>query len=207
MKGGGPMETMTRLGPADHGRPVTLEEYESADYEEGCQYELIDGKLYVTPVPNPPQNRVDHWLFAKVWLYSQGAPDSINFVSNKARIVVPNRPGATRPEPDLAAYRDYPLDLAFEEVRWENLSPILVGEVLSLDDPDKDLVRNVELYFQVPSIREYWLFDTRAEGAERPTLRVHRRWGGRWRILDLAFGATYATRLLPGFELVVDPRR
>jgi Uma2 family endonuclease len=36
---------------------------------------------------------------------------------------------------------------------------VLVGEVVWEDDPDKDLVRNVELYLQVPSIREYWVLD------------------------------------------------
>jgi Uma2 family endonuclease len=201
------VNTLIKLGPADHGRPVALNDFMAGDYVEGYQYELIDGKLYVSPQPNLPEDRVDTWIHLKVALYAQSNLRVVNYVTRRARVFVPDRPGVTNPEPDLAAYHNFPLDLPSEQVQWQDVSPVLVAEILSPEDPDKDLVRNAELYFQAPSIREYWLFDTRAEGADRPTLRVHRRWGGRWRILDVAFGEKYTTKLLPGFELVVDPRR
>ena len=110
----------------------------------------------------------------------------------------------TIPEPDVAAYRDFPIHLPSEEVRWEEVSPILVAEVLSAEDPDKDLVRNVDLYFQVPSIKEYWILDnapTRialacACCAATASTRVRR---------NFDFGDTFTTRLLPGFELILDP--
>src|ERR1700722_17915665 len=201
------MAILTKLGPTDHGRPVALDDFMACDYQEGYQYELIDAKLYVTPLPNLPECRVELWILTRLWNYAQVKPSIINFVNNKARVFVPDRPGVTNPEPDVAAYRDFPVESSFDAVRWEEISPVLVVEVLSREDPDKDLVCNVELYFQVPSIREYWIFDTRAEGADRPTLKVHRRRGGRWRVIDVAFGETYTTRMLPGFELVIDPRR
>ena len=81
----------------------------------------------------------------------------------------------------------------------------MVGEVVSHEDPDKDFVRNAELYLQVPSIKEYWLLDAR-EDPERPKMRVHRRHGKDWRIIDLSVGETYTTKLLPGFEVKIDPR-
>jgi hypothetical protein len=37
-------------------------------------------------------------------------------------------------------------------------------------------------------------------------MRVHRRYGKRWKIIELAYGDTYTTRLLPGFALTIDPR-
>jgi len=77
--------------------------------------------------------------------------------------------------------------------------------VVDVKDPEKDLFRNVELYFEVPSIREYWVLDAR-EDPDHPTMLVHRRYGGRWRVLEVGFGETYTTRLLPGFELLIDPR-
>jgi Uma2 family endonuclease len=86
------------------------------------------------------------------------------------------------------------------------VSPILVVEVLSSDDPDKDLVRNVDLYHQVPTIKEYWVIDGR-DDPNRPTLLVYRRHGRKWRTYELAFGETYTTKLLPGFTLLLDPRR
>ena len=48
--------TRIRIGPADHGRRMTLEEFREADEEPGYRYELARGVLEVTEVPNDP-----HW--------------------------------------------------------------------------------------------------------------------------------------------------
>src|SRR6266851_438244 len=56
------MATVLRLGRADHGRPMTLDEFWHSDYEEGYKYELIDGKLYVSPLPNLPGSLVERWI-------------------------------------------------------------------------------------------------------------------------------------------------
>jgi Uma2 family endonuclease len=196
---------LKKLGPADHGRPMTLEEFMTAPSAEGYHYELIDGRVYVSPFPNLPENRVEDWVSFKLKLYAHSHADVVNFVTNKARVFVPGRRRVTTPEPDVAAYRNFPLDLPLRSVRWQDVSPILVVEVLALDDPDKDLVRNVELYLQVPSIKEYWLFDTR-DDPERLRLQVRRRYRGRWRLLEFGPGETYTTKLLPDFTLILDPR-
>jgi Uma2 family endonuclease len=201
------MATVLKIGPWDHGRPMTLEEFTAGDYEEGYQYELIDGNLYVSPRPNLPQGFIENWIFRALQRYSDAHPEVLNYVLPNARVFVPGRPGVTTPEADAAAYRDFPLDRPIRELRWQDVSPVLVVEVLSLDDPDKDLVRNVELYPQVPSIREYWIVDTR-DDPEQPTMKIYRRRGRRWqRPIDVAAGETYTTRLLPGFELTLAPRR
>jgi hypothetical protein len=43
-----------RIGPADHGRSMTLDEFLEADAEEGYRYELARGVLEVTHVPDDP---------------------------------------------------------------------------------------------------------------------------------------------------------
>jgi Uma2 family endonuclease len=40
-----------RVGPADHGRIMTLDEFEGADFEEGYRYELARGVLEVSEIP------------------------------------------------------------------------------------------------------------------------------------------------------------
>src|SRR5262245_32590984 len=112
-----------RIGPADHGRPMTLDEFLAGDYQEGNQYELIDGRLYVAPEADLPEGRVDHWLYTKLSQYSHEHPEIINFVYYKTRVFVPGRRRVTAPEPDLAAYRDFPLHLPFRRVRWQDVSP------------------------------------------------------------------------------------
>jgi Uma2 family endonuclease len=195
-----------QLGPADHGRPMSLDEFLAGDYEAGYKYELIDGRLYVSPEANLPEDWVEQWLCDRVKAYARKHAEIIKFVTNKARVFVPRRPGATCPEPDLAAYRNFPKPRPMRSLRWQDVSPILVGEVLYEGDPLKDLERNVEVYLQVPSIKEYWVIDMRAD-PDRPTLVVHRRHGKQWRVLEIAPGETYTTKLLPGFKLRLDPHR
>ncbi len=200
------MATLLKLGPADHGRPMTLEEFDASVGEEGYKYELIEGKVYVSPQPNLPAGWVERWLYKKVDSYSELHPEIINYVYNKTRVFVPRDEHHTNPEPDLAAYQDFPLDDPLPEMQWQNVSPILVAEVLSDDDPDKDLVRNVGLYREVLSIREYWIIDPR-DDPQFPSMIVYRRKGSRWRKIEIESGGTYTTRLLPGFELILDTKR
>ncbi len=198
------MATALKFGPADHGRKVSAEELQTAEYQEGYSYEIIDGRLYVSPLPNLPEDCIEKWLLFKLGVYSQTHRDVVNYVTDKARVFVPDREDLTVPEPDVALYRDFPFHLPRSERRWEDISPFLVAEILS-SDADKDLVRNVELYLQVPSIREYWIIDSR-EDPDEPTMTVHRRHGRRWRSpITVRFGQTYTTKLLPDFELVLNP--
>jgi Uma2 family endonuclease len=185
---------------------MDLDEFLASDYEEGYHYELIDGDLYVSPRANLPQGRVEKWIYNELDRYSQENAEILNFVMFWARVFVPGRRGVTNPEPDMAAYHEFPLDEDWRTIRWQDVSPVLVVEVLSLEDPEKDLIRNVELYLQVSTIKEYWIIDAR-EDPNRPSMKVYRRHGKKWRIIDVAAGETYTTKLLPGFELVLDRRR
>lgn len=200
------MRTAIKLGLADHGQPVSAEEFESADFESGYKYEVIDGRLYVSPEANAPENWLETWLYKKLWKYADRRPEVINYVSNKSRIFVSSRKNLTVPEPDLAAFADYPIDQSIDTLDWETVSPVLVVEILYAGDPYKDLVRNVELFLQVPSIREYWILDGR-RGADRLSLIVRRRRGGKWLKREFEHRDTYQTKLLPGFKLLIDPRR
>ncbi len=192
-----------QLGPADHGRRMSYDEFMTSAYEDGYRYELIDGELIVSPAPNMGHMLVMRWLNKALEAYADSHPEVINLVAVTGRVIVPARERVTVPEPDLAVYHDFPDDLTEGDLDWRRFNPLVVVEILSSDNADKDEVRNVDLYFQVPSIKEYWLFDPR-ESSQRPSLRVHRRHGKQWRIIDIAPGGTYTTRLLPGFELVVE---
>jgi Uma2 family endonuclease len=200
------MRTLLKLRPADHGRQLSLDEFTRASAEEGYHYELIRGRVYVSPVPNAPEGCLERWIDRLLQKYADTHPQILNAVFAKARVFVPDEPEATAPEPDVAGYRDFPLDLPLRERRWQDVSPVLVVEVLSDDDPDKDLDRNVELYLQVPSIREYWVIDGR-DDPDHPVMHIYRRRGQRWQnVIRVEAGETYETRLLPDFKLLLDPR-
>jgi len=191
------------LGPADHGRALSYDEFLAGDYAQGHKYELIDGRLYVSPAANYPHDWVRNYLYRALTLYMERHPSNLQQISANARVFVPGKSKITCPEPDISIYRTCPPG---PDVRWEDISPMIVVEVVSADDGGKDFVRNVELYQQVPSIREYWLLD-RCTEVYGPTLRVHHRTSGRqkWKIADYGPDDVYSTKLLPGFKLPVCP--
>ena len=179
----------------------------AGDYEEGYQYELIDGRLYVSPLPNLPEDLVEEWIYRQAQAATRGdIPKIINYVYSKARVFVPGADATTCPNRIVAAYHDFPLDAASRGIRWQDVSPLLVVEVLSPDDPNKDLVRNVDLYLQVPSIKEYWISTRVRTPTSRPCSSIAGT-ASAGASSTSAFGETYTTRLLPGFELILDPRK
>ncbi|MGL4554721.1 MAG: Uma2 family endonuclease, partial [Gemmataceae bacterium] len=139
------MTTALKLGVADSGRRLTLEEYEAADYAPGHKYELIFGRLDVSPLPDVPQEYVENWIHRTLLAYRAARPDVINYVTPNARVFVEGHEEVSFPEPDVTAYHDYPHD-RFETVPWRELHPILVVEILDPDRPGKDLVRNPDVY-------------------------------------------------------------
>jgi Uma2 family endonuclease len=159
--------------------------------------------LYVSPWPTLSHDLLEKWVWRKLEAYAATRPDLINFISTGCRFLVPDRPGDTAPSPDLAVYQNLPLYLPDDQLDWRYFSPFLVAEVMSADSVEKDDVRNVELFWQTPSIQEYWLFDARISW-KKPSLKVYRRLVRAWQIIEVEPGGTYTTRLLPGFELVLD---
>jgi Uma2 family endonuclease len=99
------MTTIPRVGPPDHGRPMAFDDFAAAEWEDGYEYELIDGKIYVSPIANLPQGRLERWIYRKLDRYADVYPEVVNFVHGKARVFVRGRPGTTCPEPDVAAYQ------------------------------------------------------------------------------------------------------
>jgi Uma2 family endonuclease len=197
------VQTQVYLTPKDHGRPLSLEEFEHAASREGYHYELINGRLEVSPLPDFAHGYIRKVIERLLDLYAEQHPEVLRHVQAPARVFVPGRRATTAPEPDVAAYRDYPVGTHYSRIRWQDLRPILVVEILSADSADKDLIRNRRLYLAVPSIREYWVIDPRQDSA-RPELIVYRRRGARWqRPMQVPPGSTYTTRLLPGFTLTL----
>jgi Uma2 family endonuclease len=191
-----------QLGPADHGRELTFDEFQAGDYKRGYKYELIDGRLYVSPFGELAHDRVRQHLLQVLTLYKRRRPNAVQRISGNAAVFVPNRRKTTCPQPDIAVYRTCPPG---PDVEWEDISPMIVVEIVS-GDGAKGYVRNVELYERVPSIREYWVFD-RCTKMSGPLLRVYHRTTGRqkWKTTDYGPGDVYSTKLLPGFKLPVCP--
>src|SRR5215469_1987946 len=109
------------FGPADHGRAMSVEQFFAADWQEGYRYELIDGRVYVSPTPNLPHDDLLEWVSEALRAYMHDRPEVINRISSHARVFVPGRRAATCPKPDVTAYHDYPHHLPRRRRRWQDI--------------------------------------------------------------------------------------
>ena len=132
-------------------------------------------------------------------------PEIVGLVATKGRVFISNSEEATVPEPDVAIFAPLPRG-PIRDRRWQDHFPFIVIEVLVDGDIAKDLQRNPKLYGRLKPIREYWVLNG-SVSPDEPTLIVHTRSGRRWTVAHYPFGSTYTTKLLPGFELVIDPNR
>src|SRR5437660_5834201 len=71
--------TRRRIGPADHGQRMTLEEFIEADFEEGWLYELARGVIDVTEVPGPHHGRIVDRITSLFVLYRIAHPGRIDY--------------------------------------------------------------------------------------------------------------------------------
>ncbi len=46
----------------DHGRRISERLFDAATTQEGLRFELIDGRVYVSPAPDQPHDDLIEWL-------------------------------------------------------------------------------------------------------------------------------------------------
>src|SRR4051795_1156769 len=68
-----------RIGPADHGRRMSLDEFRDAEEEPGYRYELARGVLEVIEIPKTPHRRVVSKLFKIAAMYDREHPGVIDY--------------------------------------------------------------------------------------------------------------------------------
>jgi Uma2 family endonuclease len=190
------------LGPADHGRRMNLDEFHAADRVSGWHPELVDGRVWMSPRPEPAEAMVGTWLLEKFARYRDERRDVIDFVWSTCAIYFPSRPDTVL-LPDLTAYPPFNDGLQFHERQYEDISPLLVAEVMTEETRERDLVRNPEMFLQIPSIREYWVFDI-SRRCRNMTLSARRRSSSGWRIEEVRGGEAYTTPHLPGLRFTMD---
>jgi Uma2 family endonuclease len=185
---------ITRVGPADHGRRMTLEQFDRAAGQEGHLYELNKGVIEVVNVPHPRHLAQVQALRNQFVLYQEGHPGIINSVasSNEAKLLI--AADESERHPDLSVYLSPAPDV--KDV-WAVWVPEIVIEVVSQTSIKRDYEDKPAEYLKF-GVDEYWIVDA----LKRQMTALTRR-GGQWRAQILKPTQKYSTHLLPGFTLNV----
>ncbi len=183
-----------RLGPADHGRTMTLEEFQDAEESEGYRYELARGVLEVTFVPGEPHGLIVCWFYDAISEYRRRHPGVIHRYggASEYRLWLPIMVSGRNPDVALSL-ANTPRDLRGSR------PPSLAVEVVSSGDEarTRDYVTKREEYLAF-GLREYWIVDR----FERK-ITVLIRDGDSWVERVFVDGQSAEGLVLPGFSVAV----
>ncbi len=185
------VKTVTKLGPQDHGRRMSLEEFEPAEVQEGYIYELGRGVIVVSDVLKIRHARQVDAIRFQVTMYRAAHLSAIYLIAagNECKILLADL--ASERHPDLAIYLAAPPQ---EDNFWAIWIPEIVIEVVSPGSELRDYEEKREEYFDF-GIKEYWIVDI-----DKKEVLVLRRSRGKWTKRILRPGELYETKLLPGSQ-------
>jgi len=189
--------TAVKIGPTDHGRRMSLADFECAEGQEGRLYELARGAIIVVDVPNPPHLAQVTAIRRQLGAYDLAHPGRIYTIATGSECKILLAEAESERHPDLAVYKTPPP--GDDSDVWYTWVPEIVIEVVSADSEVRDYVEKREEYLAF-GVLEYWIFN-----AEREEMLVLRRHGGRWVEQVVRPPQSYTTRRLPGLEFACAP--
>ena len=184
------LATTTRLGPADHGRTMNLEEVIDAEFTEGYRYELGRGSLIVNEVANPPHFHQVQAIIEQLVLYKVAHPGIIQSLGGGGETRLDIEQLDSSRHADVVVYKT-PAPSRDRDC-WSIWIPELVVEVVSSTSINRDYHEKPDEYLQF-GVQEYWILD-----ADRTEMLVHRRIGGRWKTHLVKPPELHTTHILPG---------
>ena len=185
-----------RLGPLDHGRCMTLDEFDDAEVDTGFLAELGRGVVIVREVPLPWHLILIDRIRSLLLSYRVSEQGRIFCVAGGGECKLPIGPYESERHPDLAVYLTEPPYQNSNAV-WSEWIPELVIEVVSPGSEIRDYSEKRDEYLSF-GVREYWIVNS-----DRKEVLVLRRMRGQWSEQTLTVADEYAPHLLPGFQLPV----
>ena len=186
-------KTLIKVGPADHGRPMSLAKFEHAEVQEGYLYELSRGIITVSDVPGRPHmlilNAIKHQFYA--YLLNRPGLTSMLLTGAECKLMVPAL--ESERHPDLSLYLTEPPRIDNANL-WNHWFPEIAIEVVSPTTRKRDYEEKPEEFLRLGA-REYWIVDGRDK-----VMVVMKRVRNRWSESRIEPPAIYRTRLLPGLE-------
>ncbi len=186
------MLVKTRIGPADHGRHMPLEDFAQAEGEPGYLYELARGVIEVVDLPDLPHGRMIKEIGRQITFYDADHPGVIHYWGGGSEAGMQLYGMQSERHPDISIYLARPPN---QESPWDEWVPDIVIEVVSASSRARDYRDKREEYLAA-GVREYWILDRR-RGAMLALCRA----GDAWTEQQLPTDGVYQTNLLPDFAL------
>jgi Uma2 family endonuclease len=184
-----------RIGPADHGRAITLEEFREAEEEPGYLYELARGVLEVGEVPGDEHGQIIDNLHEAFSNFRRGHPGLIRRIAHGSdlRVIIPELESDRHPDLALVFFR------ANLNSRGRQI-PALVCEVVSPGTRARrrDYEEKAEEFLTL-GIGEYWIVDPSNKMVTILELRSDRG-APAWSERVFKGDEVITSTLLPGFR-------
>jgi Uma2 family endonuclease len=179
--------------PAPVKRRYTYEELVAELPETNQPCELWDGELIMSPAPSFYHQEIVLGFYRRLheWVsrrkLGKAIAGPIDMVLSPHRVT----------QPDVAFIAEARLGIVARTIN----GPVdLAAEVVSLGDRGRDRIEKRDLYEQY-GVKEYWLIDPEAKTVEVLYLE-----SGRYQLfMRCTPGQTACSKLLPGFEIEVQP--
>jgi hypothetical protein len=186
-------KTLIKIGPTDHGRRMSLAEFEHAKVQEGYLYELSRGVITVGDVPNKLHLFIVAASRDQLQNYKALNPGRIHIIAsgNECKLLVPAFESERHPDLSLYLTEPPPIENA---TLWHHWFPEIVIEIVSPSSRKRDYEEKPEEYLRL-GVKEYWIIDSRDQ-----VMVVLRRVRNRWVDTRVEPPAIYQTRLLPGLQ-------
>jgi Uma2 family endonuclease len=180
------------IGPEDHGRRMTLAQFDRATARDGRLYELNHGVIEMMDVPHPRQFAQLQEVRDQLTIYKAENEGVIHSVTGSMDSKVLVDSAQSERHPDLSVYFSPPPDV--DDV-WSLWVPAIVIEIVSTSSSRRDYRDKAPDYLEF-GVNEYWIID-----AQKRQMTAMTRWRGQWKTKIVRSTQKYTTRLLPGFSL------
>jgi Uma2 family endonuclease len=186
-------KTKIKIGPADHGRRMSLEDFEDAEGREGYLYELSRGAVTVSDVPSRRHMLLVSEAKDMLFAYKVTHPGRIQVVlaGSECKLLIDDL--ESERHPDISVYVTPPPELDDRNF-WRRWVPDLVIEIVSPSSRKRDYKEKPEEYLRI-GVKEYWIIDP-----DERVMVVMKRSRGRWAKTVIHPPAVYRTQLLPGLD-------
>ena len=184
-------KALVRIGPSDHGRRMSLEDFDEAEVQPGFIYELSRGIITVSDVPNPKHLAMVLEIRRQLARYDLEHPGEIFGIASGSECKILLAGFESERHPDITVYKTTPPE---GKNVWAIWVPELVIEVVSPSSGRRDYEEKPAEYLQF-GISEYWIID-----GEKRKMVVQSRLGGQWSEKTIKPPKIYKPGLLPGLE-------